>query len=77
MKDKYKVRKYDLFFKPDKKVGLKKVFDLYRHRYEGSKFCPEENVGVEKTRMIATEVTYCVQALEVIDNLPPEMAIVM
>lgn len=64
-------------FTPDKKVGLKDVFDLYRHRYEGSKFCPEENEGIEKTRMIATEVTYDIQALEIINNLPAEMSIVM
>lgn len=66
-----------MFFKPEKKVKLKDVFDLYRHRYEGSKFCPEENDGIEKTRLIGTEVTYSIQALEIIENLPSEMAIVM
>lgn len=53
-----------LFFKPDKKIGHQDIFNVYRYRYEGTKYSPEE-AGRDDVRLIATEAAYSVHILEV------------
>lgn len=72
--DKYNVDTfYPLLYSPDKKVSLKDVFELYRYRYEGSEFCPEET-GKDNVRLIASEATYSVHAIEILHDMPAEMS---
>lgn len=65
-----------MFYEPDKKVSLQDVFELYRNRYEGSEFCPEEN-GTDDQRLIASEATYNVGVAEIYEDLPPEASVVV
>lgn len=60
-----KNKRYDLFFDPEFKPSIKDIFNFFRCRYEGTKYCPEENKGVDNVRLIATEVTYSAHVLEI------------
>ena len=66
---------YPFFFKPDFKVDLATVRQLYRDRYEGTAFNPEET-GSTTTRVIGYETQSEVHILEVFDNVPKEMTCV-
>ena len=65
--------RYPLFFDPDKKVSLKDVFNIYRFRYEGTPYCPEET-GCENIRQIATEATFNCHAIQVFEDEKPQLA---
>ena len=65
--------RYPLFFDPDKKVGLKDVFELYRYRYEGTQYCPEDN-GRDDIRLIGTESQFNVHVLQIDHDAKPEMS---
>lgn len=68
----YKTKKrFPLFFKPDTKVGLKEVFDFFRFRFEGTKYCPE-TTGRDDVRLIGTESTFNAHVIEIYDKLKPE-----
>ena len=65
--------RYPLFFDPEKKVSLKDVFNLYRWRYTGTPYCPEET-GREDVRQIATEATFNCHAIQIFEDEKPELA---
>lgn len=67
--------RYPLFFDPEKKVSLKDVFNIYRFRYEGTPYCPEET-GCENVRQIATEATFNCHAIQIYGDQKPEMSAV-
>ena len=67
-----KTKRYPLFFDPDKKVGLKDMFELYRYRYEGTEYCADEN-GRDDIRLIGTEAQFNVHAIEIDQNAKPEL----
>ncbi len=66
-------RRYPLFFKPDKKVSLKDVFEFYRFRYEGTEYCPETN-GRNDIRLVGTEAQFNVHAIQIHHDEKPEMS---
>ena len=47
---------YPLCFSPDKKVSIEDVSQIYRNRYEGTKYSPDET-GREDMRVIGSETT--------------------
>ena len=73
----YKTKnRYPLFFDPEKKVSLQDVFSLYRYRYEGTPYCPEET-GCQNVRQIATEATFNCHAIQIFEDEKPELASVV
>ncbi|NLG02310.1 MAG: C69 family dipeptidase [Clostridia bacterium] len=68
-------RKYPLFFAPDTKVGLDRIFELYRNRFEGTEWSPDET-GRKDVRVIGTEAQASCHVIEIFDDLPEEMACV-
>ena len=70
--DKYQKIKYPFLFTPDKKVGLSDIFALYRNRYEGTEFSPDET-GRGDVYIIGTEAQQEVHVVQVFPDLPPEM----
>ena len=66
---------YPLCFSPDKKVSLQKVLSVVRNRYEGTRYSPDET-GRTDMRVIGTDTSMSVHALQVYPNLPTEMSCV-
>ena len=66
--------KYDFLYKPDKKVSVPDVIDIYRDRYEGTRF--EKDIDKGKTRVIATETASEVHVMQIHPDLPKEIAVV-
>lgn len=66
---------YPLCFKPDKKVSLEDVLSVMRNRYEGTRYSPDET-GRTDMRVIGTDTSMSVHALQVFPNLPAEMSCV-
>ncbi len=67
--------KYDLFYSPDKNVSISDVMALFRYRFEGTDFCPDET-GKDDVRVIATETTAEAHIIQVYDKLPAEVSAV-
>ena len=67
--------KYDLFYKPDEKVSVEDVLEVFRNRFEGTEFSPDETGRIDQ-RVIGTESQGTAHVIEVYDNLPAEMACV-
>lgn len=67
--------KYDLFYTPDEKVGVDDVMEVFRNRFEGTEYSPDETGRVDQ-RVIGTETQGTAHVLEVFDNLPAEMSCV-
>ena len=66
--------RFDLFFKPAKKVSATDVFDFLRNRYEGTEWCPDTN-GRHDVRVVGAEHQVTTHLLSVRSDLPPEMAV--
>lgn len=66
---------YPLFFRPDGKVSLEQVMELFRDRYFGTKYNPEEN-DAWQNRVIGDESQEEVHIVQVRDDLPASMACV-
>ena len=64
---------YPLCFAPDKKVSAQDVTQIYRNRYEGTKYSPDE-AGRIDTRVIGTETTLSAHVIQIFPNLPAEMS---
>lgn len=64
-----------LFYKPDKKVSVADVADVFRYRYEGTKFDPDKN-GRDDIRVIATEEQTKTHILQTYKNVAPDMCAV-
>ncbi len=64
---------YPLCFTPDKSVSLQDVSQIVRNRYEGTKYCPDEN-GRNDIRVIGTEATLSAHVIQVFPDLPAEMS---
>ncbi len=67
--------KYPLFFKPDNKVDVTDVMDIFRDRYEGTQYDIDVN-GKNSYRSISTETSQTTQILETYKNLPQNMSVV-
>lgn len=66
---------YPLFFHPDGKVTLQQAMEIYRDRYAGTKYNPEENNAWDN-RVIGDETQEQVHVVQVRDDLPAPMACV-
>ena len=66
---------YPLCFTPDKKVSAEDVSQIYRNRYEGTKYCPDETGRIDM-RVIGTDTTLSAHVIQVFPNLPKEMSCV-
>ncbi|MDO5328781.1 MAG: C69 family dipeptidase [Coriobacteriia bacterium] len=64
-----------LFYKPDRKITLSDVAEIFRYRYEDTEFCPETN-GRDDIRVIATEEQTKTHILQTYKNLPANKAVV-
>ena len=67
--------KYPLCFAPDKKVSLEDVSQIYRNRYEGTKYSPDETGRIDM-RVIGTDTTLSAHIMQIYPNLPSEMSCV-
>lgn len=69
----YNVRTvYDLFYQPDEKITLDKVFAMTRSRYEGTEWNPEDT-GRPDIRVIGVETQINCGVIEINPNLPAAM----
>ena len=66
---------YPLSFSPDKKVSLHDVSRIYRDRYEGTIYSPDE-AGRKDVRVIGTDTTLSAHIIQVFPNLPADMSCV-
>lgn len=66
---------YPLFFRPDGKVTLEQAMEVFRDRYFGTKYNPEEN-DAWQNRVIGDEAQEEVHIVQVRDDLPAPMACV-
>lgn len=66
---------YPLFYSPDKKVSPLTVMDIYRNRYEGTKFDMNLPENAER-RPIATTRQSQIHVVQIIPNMPREMSAV-
>lgn len=67
--------KYPLFFKPDKKVDVTDVMDIFRDRYTGTQYDVDVN-GPNSYRAISSETSQTTQILQTYKNLPANFACV-
>lgn len=63
--------RYDLFFTPDEKVNLSKIFEMYRYRFEGTPYSPDET-GAENIRVIGTETQASTHVVQILQDAPQE-----
>ncbi len=66
---------YLLCFSPDEKVSIEDVSQIYRNRYEGTKYSPDETGRVDM-RVIGSDTTLSAHMIQVFPNLPAEMSCV-
>ena len=66
---------YPICFSPDEKVSIENVSQIYRNRYEGTKYSPDETGRVD-SRVIGSETTLSAHMIQVFPNLPAEMSCV-
>ena len=66
---------YPLCFSPDKKVSIEDVSQIYRNRYEGTEYSPDETSRGDM-RVIGSETTLSAHIVQVFPNLPAEMSCV-
>ena len=66
---------YPLCFSPDEKVSIEDVSQIYRNRYEGTKYSPDETGRVDM-RVIGSDTTLSAHMIQVFPNLPAEMSCV-
>ena len=64
---------YPLFYAPDGKVGLEDIFELFRNRYEGTEWAPDETGRIDQ-RVIGTETQATSHVIQVFDDVPAEIA---
>ncbi|MDO5328780.1 MAG: C69 family dipeptidase [Coriobacteriia bacterium] len=64
-----------LFYKPEHKVSVSEVEELYRDRYEGTEYCPE-TTGREDTRVIATEEQTKIHLMQTYKDAPADICAV-
>lgn len=66
--------KYPLFYKPDHNVSLSEVEDIFRDRYEGTKYDLDLN-GKGKYRSIGTETSESTHILQIYKDLPQDSCV--
>lgn len=66
---------YPLFYAPDEKVGLEDIFELFRNRFEGTQWAPDETGRVDQ-RVIGTETQAMSHVIQVFDGVPAEISCV-
>ena len=66
---------YPLCFSPDEKVSLENVSQIFRNRYEGTQFSPDETRRVDM-RVIGSDTTLSAHMIQIFPNLPAEMSCV-
>lgn len=67
--------KYPLFYKPDKKISVEDVMDIYRDRYDGTEFDINVN-GKNSYRSISEESSQTTQILQTFKDVPKNYALV-
>ena len=67
--------KYPLCFTPDEKVSLDDVAEIFRNRFEGTEYSPDET-GRTDMRVIGTDTALSAHILQVYSDLPAEMSCV-
>lgn len=65
-------RAMPLFFRPDRQIGYRDIFELMRTRYEGSGRCPEET-GNTSVRVIGTTKQATCHVISLDGRLPEDM----
>ena len=65
------LQRYDLFFTPDKKITLNDIFELYRFRYEGTPYSPDET-DKENIRVIGSETQASTHVVQILADAPQE-----
>lgn len=66
---------YPLLFRPDEKVTLEQAMEIFRDRYWGTKYNPEDN-DAWQNRVIGDETQQDVTIIQVRDDLPAPMSCV-
>lgn len=67
--------KYPLFYKPDKKISVEDVMDIYRDRYDGTEFDINVN-GKYSYWSISEEFSQTTQILQTFKDVPKNFALV-
>ena len=65
--------RYPLCFTPDEKVSVQDICRVFRNRYEGTKYSPDETGRIDM-RPIGTETSLSGHVIQVFPNLPAEMS---
>ena len=66
---------YPLCFSPDKKVSAQDVCHIFRNRYEGTTYSPDETGRIDM-RVIGSDTTLSAHVVQVFPDLPAEMSCV-
>lgn len=66
--------KIPLFYKPDKKITLNEIMDIYRDRFEGTEFSIDAN-GKGSYRPINTETSQSIHLTQIYKDLPANMCL--
>lgn len=66
--------KIPLFYKPDKKVSVNDIMDIYRDRFEGTEFSLDVN-GNNTYRSINTETSQSILLTQIFKDLPANMCL--
>lgn len=64
---------YPLFYEPDEPVGLEDIFELFRNRFEGTQWAPDETGRIDQ-RVIGTETQAMSHVIQIFDDVPAEIA---
>ena len=63
--------KYPLFYEPDEKVGLSDIMQLYRSRFEGTKY-DADKIDSDESRVIGTETQQTVHIIQIYPDMPQD-----
>ena len=67
--------RYPVFYQPDEPVTMTDIFEVTRARFEGTQWDPDKYDRLDQ-RVIGTEKQANINAIQIYDNLPAEMALV-
>lgn len=68
----YSTTEYPLFYKPDKKISINEVMDLFRNRYENTPYSIDVN-GKNSYRPICVESSHDINIIQRFKDLPANM----
>lgn len=67
-------KRFDFLFDSENKISMQQIFEVFRNRYEGTKY-DENSDDFDKRRVIGAEGQFNVHVAQVNQNLPKEMCI--